>query len=168
MNIRQKTQLVAFVEHAFTIKNLEKDMVSVWDELKTDDKRCPIVDDHMTRVKAQCVQLYTRKLFTATKIIANFDMFPITQEDIRIGNWRIDSIVTQIASNKVNDHHHLFQLLMTNIFGVPTIMFEFITNGMQRKTLQEYLKVTYPLDSFEDGDETTVELEALKVELGLN
>lgn len=150
MNARQRSQVAAFVTHAVTVNTMRNEMVDTWLSLMTQDKKCPIVEDHMSHTKAQCVQLYARKLMTLITSLDGFDMFPITQENIKVGNWRVDSIIIQIASNPVTDHDHLFQLLMTNIFGVPTVMFEF-AKKFDKQHLQTYVDTTYPLSKFDVG-----------------
>ena len=142
MKLNQIVKAIGFIEHAHTVKNTFKEMEPVWDSLKVDGVEV-IVKQHMTRVKAQCVQLYARKLMQYVMSIMNFDMFPIAIEDVRIGNWRVDSIIIQIASNEVKSHEHLYQLLMTNIFGIPTVMFDFIQSDFGMEKLEEYLSKTY-------------------------
>ncbi|WNV45946.1 hypothetical protein [Aeromonas phage AerS_266] len=143
--IEKLTQLIkvrSFILHAYTVKNTLKEMESVWDSLKVDGT--PImVTEHMTRTKAQCVQIYARKLMLYVRSITNFEMFPITLEDIQVGNWRIDSIILNIASNEIKSHEHLYQLIMTNIFGVPTVMFDFIKNDFSAVYLKEYMKTVF-------------------------
>lgn len=140
--LRQGTQVLSFFAHAHTVKNIYKEMESVWDSLKVDGKEL-IVEQHMTRVKAQLVQLYGAKLMKLVSSHTNFDLVPVIKENIAVGNWRIDSIVVQIASNKVESHEHLYQLMMTNIYGIPTVMFDFIKSGFTQEPLERYMRATY-------------------------
>lgn len=132
----------SFLLHAHTVKNTFKEMEPVWDSLKVDGTAI-MVTEHMTRTKAQCVQIYARKLMLYVKSITNFEMFPIAIEDIQVGNWRVDSIILNIASNEIKSHEHLYQLLMTNIFGIPGIMFDFIKNDFAVSYLKEYMKTVF-------------------------
>jgi hypothetical protein len=80
--------------------------------------------------------------------ISGLDMFPMTLENPEVGNWRIDSIILQIASNEIKGHEHLFRLLMTNIFGVPTLMFNIIDKDFNSDDVIEMLHQTYTLGPF--------------------
>jgi hypothetical protein len=148
--MRQGTQVLSFFAHAHTVKNIYKEMESVWDSLKVDGREL-VVEHHMTRVKAQLVQLYAAKLMKLVGIHTNFDLVPVVKENVAVGNWRVDSLIVQVASNKVGSHEHLYQLLMTNIYGIPTVMFDFIKAGFTQEPLERYMRATYskvevPLD----------------------
>lgn len=157
--IRRYNHVIEFVEQSHTIENTFKEMIPTWEKLLSEDGTSVIVKDTMTRAKAQLVQLYARDLMKYVNSIIGLTMFPITQEDIKVGNWRVDCIILQIASNDIKDHRHLFELMMTNIYGVPTAMFEFIKDKSS-SVLAKYLENTYqgiklkydenlPISSFE-------------------
>lgn len=148
--LRIYTQIHTLITSGHTVKNTFKEMGPVWEELKSEDGSCIITTDHASRKKYQLVQLYTRKLMTYFSAINGMDIFPMTMENPEVGNWRIDSIILQIASNEVKGHEHLFKLLMTNVFGVPSIMFELIDSGFTREKIEVILNKTYPLDQFWD------------------
>ena len=88
--IRQVSQAMSFFAHAHTVKNIRKEMEPIWDSLKVEGKEL-IVEQHMTRVKAQLVQLYAGKLMKLVNLHKDFDMVPVAKEDVSVGNWRIDS-----------------------------------------------------------------------------
>lgn len=150
--LRIYTQIHTIITSGFTVKNTLKEMVPVWEELKSADGSCIITTDHASRKKYQLVQLYARKLMKYFSSINGMDMFPMTLEDPEVGNWRIDSIILQIASNEIKGHEHMFKLMMTNLFGVPTIMFELIDGGFKCAKLNEMIQKTYPLDNFSGLD----------------
>lgn len=161
--LSQMVKAHSFILHAHTIKNTLKEMEPVWDSLKVDGDAI-MVTEHMTRTKAQCVQIYTRKLMLYVKSITNFEMFPITIEDLRVGNWRVDSIILNIASNEIKSHEHLYQLIMTNIFGIPTVLFDFIKHDHSVVYLKEYMNTVFVpmvLDLPEAGTVTVEEFEQL-------
>lgn len=159
--IRRYTHAIEFVEHAVTIENTFKEMVPTWEKLLSEDKTSVIVTQEMTRAKAQCVQLYARDLMKYVNSLTNFTMFPISQEDVKVGNWRVDCIILQLACNKVKDHRHLFELMMTNLYCVPSIMFEY-SKEKKSAILAKHLELTYPgvkLDFEESKEVCLVKLE---------
>jgi hypothetical protein len=91
-------------------------------------------------------------------------MFPITQEDVKVGNWRVDCIILQIASNDIKDHRHLFELMMTNIYGVPTVMFDFIKNKSSL-VLAKYMENTYQGIKLKYDEEREISLVGLESNL---
>lgn len=161
--LRIHTQAHTVVTSAYTVKNTFKEMAGTWDELKSEDGSCIITTDMASRKKYQLIQMYTRKLMKYFTSIDGMDIFPMTLENPEVGNWRIDSIILQIASNEVKGHEHLFRLLMTNIFGVPTTMFDLIDSDFRAGKLRAMLAKTYPLDKVDplyqlkDEDEVTEE-----------
>lgn len=140
---RMYSQMVSFLAHAHTLKNTFGEMAPVWDELKDADGRSLIVEEMMTRTKAQQVQLYARRLMNYVSSISGLDMFPMSLTDVKIGNWRVDSIIIQIASNEIKGHSHLFKLLMVNLYGVPQQMIDFVENKFNKRYLKEYMEATY-------------------------
>ncbi len=140
--IRRYTHAIEFVEQSYTIENTFKEMIPVWEKLLSEDGSSIIVRETLTRSKAQLVQLYARDLMKYVNSIIGLTLFPITQEDIKVGNWRVDSIILQIASNDIKDHRHLFELMMTNLYGVPTVMFEF-SKEKSSTILAKYLENTF-------------------------
>ncbi|QDH47151.1 hypothetical protein PQC06_gp154 [Aeromonas phage LAh10] len=156
-HLRIYTQLRALIQTAYTIKNTRTAMVSTWDELKDADGKEIIVEQYMTRAKAQLVQMYARRLMKYMESIANLDVIPMTTEDVKIGNWRVDSIIIQLASNEIKDHDHMFQLMMTNIYGVTTKMFDFIDSGFKLEKLLDLMSKQY-LSSFEELKDESFEV----------
>lgn len=159
--MRQMTQAVSFYKHAVTMQTIHKEMEVVWDSLKVDGKEL-MVTDHMTRRKAQCVQLFARKLMKFVPLFKDFDMFPIAREDIAIGNWRIDSLITQIASNDIESCKHLVELMMTNFYGVPTVMFKFIDENFRGEVLMDYIRDTYMNVEIEIDEKRSIDMKYLE------
>lgn len=140
---RMYSQMVSFVQHAHAVKNAFSEMSSVWDELKTQDGRSIIVEEMMTRTKAQQVQLYARRLMLHFNSIVGLDMFPMSLSNVAVGNWRVDSIIIQIASNQIKGHSDLFKLLMVNLYGLPQDMIDFIEHDFNKLYLEQYMQKTY-------------------------
>lgn len=162
--IRRYSHAIEFVEQSYTIENTFKEMIPTWEKLLSEDGTSIIVRDVLTRSKAQLVQLYARDLMKYVNSIIGLSMFPITQEDVKVGNWRVDCIILQIASNDIKDHRHLFELMMTNIYGVPTVMFDFIKNKSSL-VLAKYMENTYQGIKLKYDEEREISLVGLESNL---
>lgn len=159
--IAQYTHAINFVKHAATVENTFKEMMPTWEKLLSADGSSIIIKDTMTRAKAQLVQLYARDLMKYVRTITGLTMFPIAQEDIKVGNWRVDSIILQLASNDVKSHRHLFELMMTNIYCVPSIMFEYGKKN-DPKILAKHLEDLFQGIKVEFDETSPVSLEVIE------
>lgn len=172
--IRIATQARELVLQGTTLKNTLKEMNEVWLSLFTEDKRCLITDMQATKVRAQLITLYGVKLIKYINSIVGLDLVPLAQdaspENLNYGerdpadrNWKIDSVMLNIGSNKITSHEHLFKLMMINIFGVSELVVDFALEPTYGK-LRSYLTKTYdwhPVDEPCAPDEAVPTLEAL-------
>lgn len=134
--LRIATQVRELVLQGVTLKNTLKDMHEVWMSLYSEDKKCLIVEMQATKVRAQLINLYAIKLIKYVNSIVGLDLVPLAQQvnpasadmqnrDPATFSWKMDSILLNICSNKIDDHEHLFKLLMINLFGVSEQVIEF-------------------------------------------
>lgn len=134
--IRIATQIREYILQGVTLQNTLKEMNEVWLSLFTEDKRCLITDMQATKVRAQLITLYGVKLIKYINSIVGLDLVPLAQdaspENLNYGerdpadrNWKIDSVMLNIGSNKITSHEHLFKLMMINIFGVSEQFVDF-------------------------------------------
>lgn len=155
------TQFRNLVLSAHTVQNTLKEMRPVWEEYLDENGHSVVTKDLMSRPKYMIVQMYARRLMKHFTEISGLSIFPMAMEDVRVGNWRVDSILLQIASNEVKGHEHLYQLLMTNLFGVPTSLFDTVKGGYKVKDFVAILKAQYPLEivglELDETDEVATE-----------
>lgn len=134
--LRIATQVRELVLQGVTLKNTLKDMHDVWMSLYSEDKKCLIVEMQATKVRAQLINLYAIKLIKYINSIVGLDLVPLAQQvnpasadmqnrDPATFSWKMDSVLLNICSNKIDDHEHLFKLLMINLFGVSEQVIEF-------------------------------------------
>lgn len=134
--IRIATQIREYILQGVTLQNTLKEMNEVWLSLFTEDKRCLITEMQATKVRAQLITLYGVKLIKYINSIVGLDLVPLAQdaspENLNYGerdpadrNWKIDSVMLNIGSNKITSHEHLFKLMMINVFGVSEQFIDF-------------------------------------------
>lgn len=154
--LRIATQIREFVLQGVTLKNTLKDMEEVWLSLYTEDKRCPIVEQQATKVRAQLIVMYGVKLIKYINSIVGLDLVPLAVDanpnsivfqsrnpaDV---NWKLDSVMLNIGSNRIKDHEHLFTLMMVNIFGVSEHFVKFALKQTWEGLRQLVIK-TYDFD----------------------
>lgn len=143
--LRMATQIRELSLQGITIKNTFKEMEDVWLELHTEDKRCPIVEQSGTKVKYQLVNLYAYKLIKYLNSIVGMDMVPLSQQDADTQTWKMDTIILNVAGNRVKDHEHLFRTLLVNLFGVSEDLVA-IAFAPTAENIRTYIKKTYDVD----------------------
>lgn len=140
--LRIATQARELIIQGVTLRNTFKEFNEVWLELYTADKQCIIVDQVATKLKYQLVNLYAIKLIKYLNSIIGLDMVPLAQQDPQTRTWKMDAVILNIASNKVNDHEHLFRLMVVNLFGVSEDVIDYALAPTWLK-LHKYLEKTY-------------------------
>lgn len=143
--LRKYTQARELLVQGVTLRNTLKDMNSVWESLYTVDGKCIIVEQIATKMKAQVVHLYARKLIKYMESIVGLDMVPLSKQDAGTESWKLDCVLLQIASNKVESHEHLFRLLLVNLFGVSDHIVNFAFSPTW-ENLRAYVLATYAQD----------------------
>lgn len=160
-DLRILTQARELVIQGITLRNTFKEFNEVWLELHTEDKKCIIVDQVATKLKYQLVNLYAIKLVKYLNSIIGLDMVPLAQQDPQTRTWKMDSVILNIASNKVTDHEHLFRLMVVNLFGVSEDVIDFSLAPTYTK-LHQYLAKTYARNIpgvVHDGEPTIEEMD---------
>lgn len=143
--LRIATQVREMALQGVTLKNTFKEMQHVWEALLTEDKRCLIVEQEATKVKYQLVNLYAIKLIKYLRSIVGLDMVPLAQQDPETRTWKMDAVVLNIASNKVNDHEHLFRLFLVNLFGLNEQLVSLSMEPTWDK-YRDYVRTVYDFD----------------------
>lgn len=171
--LRIATQVRELVLQGVTLKNTLKDMHEVWMSLYSEDKKCLIVEMQATKVRAQLINLYAIKLIKYVNSIIGLDLVPLSQQvnpasadmqnrDPATFSWKMDSILLNICSNKIDNHEHLFKLLMINLFGLSEQVIEFALNPTW-EGLREIIIKTYDIDLGDtEGVTCTPELELVE------
>ena len=143
--LRIATQVRELSLQGVTLRNTFKAMNEVWLSLHDKDMKCLIVEQIATKTKYQLVQMYAAKLMKYMNSIIGLDMVPLAQQDLTKGTWRQDSILLNIASNRVDNHEHLFVLLLVNLYGLNTDVVSFAMYPSYAK-LRNYVLKTYDYD----------------------
>lgn len=154
--LRIATQVRELVLQGITLKNTFNAMEEVWLSLYTEDKKCLIVDMTATKVRAQLINLYAIKFIKYMNSIVGLDLVPLAQSvnptaaDFENRNpadqdWKLDSIILNIGSNKITNHEHMFRLMLINVFGVSE---EFVKFSMDQtwEGLRSIILKTYDID----------------------
>lgn len=143
--LRIATQVRELSLQGVTLRNTFKAMNEVWLELHGKDHKCLIVEQIATKTKYQLIQLYAAKLMKYINSIVGLDMVPLAQQDLTKKHWRQDSILLNIASNRVDNHEHLFVLLMVNLYGLDSDVVSFAMYPTYAK-LRNYVRKVYDFD----------------------
>ncbi len=153
--LRLATQVRELALQGVTLNNTFKHMDEVWLSLMTEDKRNLIVEQTATKVKYQLVNLYAVKLIKYLRSIVGLDLVPLAHQDPETRTWKLDSIILNIASNKVNDHEHLFRLMLVNLFGLNEQLVELSLNPTWVK-YTDYIRTVYDIDLGDASEVTEV------------
>jgi hypothetical protein len=143
--LRIGTQVLEIAIQGYTARNTFKEMGEVWLSLMDKDQKAQIVEQHASKVKYQLVQLYSQKMIKYVRSVIGFDLIPSAQADLLTKNWRIDSLLLNIASNKINSHEHLFRLLLINVFGLSEQLVDLFLAPTSDK-LRQYVNDTYGIN----------------------
>lgn len=153
--LRLATQVRELALQGVTLKNTFKHMDEVWLSLMTEDKRNLIVEQTATKVKYQLVNLYAVKLIKYLRSIVGLDLVPLAHQDPETRTWKMDSIILNIASNKVSDHEHLFRLMLVNLFGLNEQLVELSLKPTWAK-YADYVRAVYDIDLGDASEVTEV------------
>uniref|UniRef100_A0AAU8KXN8 Uncharacterized protein n=1 Tax=Pantoea phage Survivor TaxID=3232176 RepID=A0AAU8KXN8_9CAUD len=153
--LRLATQVRELALQGVTLGNTFKHMDEVWLSLMTEDKRNLIVEQTATKVKYQLVNLYAVKLIKYLRSIVGLDLVPLAHQDPETRTWKLDSIILNIASNKVNDHEHLFRLMLVNLFGLNEQLVELSLKPTWAK-YADYVRTVYDIDLGDASEVTEV------------
>lgn len=145
IQLRIATQVRELAVQGITLSNTLKAMETVWDELKTEDGTELIVQQTASKVKYQLVQMYAAKLMKYMNSIIGMDLVPLAYQEIQSRTWRQDSIILNIASNRIDNHEHLFVLLMVNLFGLDKDVVSYSLYPTFDK-LRAYVRKVYDFD----------------------
>jgi hypothetical protein len=143
--LRIATQVRELLLQGVTLKNTFREMDQVWMSLYTADKRCPIVEQSTTRVRAQLINQYAYHLIKYMNSIVGLDLAPLSQQDPGSRTWKNDCVILNIGGSKIKDHQHMYITMLVNLFGISEDIVA-IAFDPTPENIRSYVKKTYDID----------------------
>lgn len=150
--IRVYSTAIEIISQSDALLLAYKDLdLTTWNKLKTNDGRCPILEEEGTNLKRQLVKKYAIALIKRVKEIVGMDLITLNSENPD-KLWKLDNVVIMLADSQTPSHEYLFKELMVAIYGISGSIMNFVfSEARSKKELYEILSNIYALNYDLDG-----------------
>ena len=150
--IRVYSSAIEIISQSDALLLAYKDLdLTTWNKLKTNDGRCPILEEEGTNLKRQLVKKYAVALIKRIKEIVGMDLITLNSENPD-KLWKLDNVVIMLADSQTPSHEYLFKELMVAIYGISGSIMNFVfSETRSKKELYEILSNIYALNYDLDG-----------------